>query len=1004
MKTLLQTLLIETLPSETDPILQSFVELVLPAMEREFGLIPALGGSEEAHYQTLVKQGDRYAKEKAQRWANKADQNLLVHVLNALLTAWNLSENLPAHLQLSDLEKRLLCLGITLHDYNKYVQGQGEELPPPKAHEIPAILELCQELGEKLNFPAFWPEWQQYLLEIAFLAQNTQFNVGSNAIISNWETDEREFILDDRRLDLPLRHLLAFGDIAVHMNDPADVATQTGGDRLRDHLDCLEIRKKLVYHRLRDCRGLLTNHIHNAVVSFARAIGWKPILFFAQGAVYLAPQNPVIPDLADIQNAVWQSLIQGDEESNQKGLFDYFSSGDIGFVRDGKGLKVAPQTLELFTPAELIRQLPDVVTARVANIKSPATPKRLEKLTLTQAEKERLGQGADIRSDRIAEFLILIQREFFETCQEYAPHVLAILGLENQLSPAQTTIQSGGVNYGWYQVAAHYVAAHPTLDLEQVSDFLTDFATSLATWAEANHLLKEQSSPTHEAFVNYLTQYLEVSECPHHPCEFQQELAAYADAKASNQPICSLSSGESAAEDQLDSVVLFKPQQYSNKNALGGGRIKRGISKIWSLEMLLRQAFWSVPSGKLEEQQPVFLYIFPALVYSPQMAIAIRRLVKELKRVNLWEVRKEWLNAKMQLEGLQNLPWRDQDETEAGRYGDSYSTKDLPFMAMTYTTTRGKTVTDAWVQPAFLALALPILLGVKVVATSSPDPLYASDKEFLSSAILDGPAGFWNLLGLATSLRLQNLPKSLERLLIAYSLHLDHRSSPPDARWQAFNRTVRDIATDVLNIFAIANEGLRQDKREPTAEEVRRYWNYAQIWVKAEVENREIRGDYNMQQKLKLIERLVREYRQFYHVKPTESSHAILLPISKALEVILTVPEQIDDDDLILQGAGQLKDTLERREVYNRPFLLDKSVDYTTQQAQELVAIHTFMSSCVKELFGVLYKGDRALLQENRNRIKSGAEFAYRWLALQEKQAQTEQPESKKSNKKGEAA
>jgi CRISPR-associated protein Csc3 len=45
------------------------------------------------------------------------------------------------------------------------------------------------------------------------------------------------------------------------------------------------------------------------------------------------------------------------------------------------------------------------------------------------------------------------------------------------------------------------------------------------------------------------------------------------------------------------------------------------------------------------------------------------------------------------------------------------------------------------------------------------------------------------------------------------------------------------------------------------------------------------------------------------------------------------------------------------------------------------------MTTCVRELFLELYKGDRALLQENRNRIKSGAEFAYRWLALQEKAA-----------------
>jgi CRISPR-associated protein Csc3 len=46
------------------------------------------------------------------------------------------------------------------------------------------------------------------------------------------------------------------------------------------------------------------------------------------------------------------------------------------------------------------------------------------------------------------------------------------------------------------------------------------------------------------------------------------------------------------------------------------------------------------------------------------------------------------------------------------------------------------------------------------------------------------------------------------------------------------------------------------------------------------------------------------------------------------------------------------------------------------------------MTTCVNDLFLGLYKGDRALLQENRNRIKSGAEFAYRWLALQSKNSE----------------
>jgi CRISPR-associated protein Csc3 len=134
--TLLQTLLLNTLEEDTDPILQAYIKTVLPAMEQEFALIPALGGSEVVHRHRL--QGDRYIEDKIQRWTHNSDQSLLVHVLNALLTAWNLLPFLDEDKQLSDDEKRLLCLGLTLHDYNKYCQGEEED--SPKAHEVSDIL------------------------------------------------------------------------------------------------------------------------------------------------------------------------------------------------------------------------------------------------------------------------------------------------------------------------------------------------------------------------------------------------------------------------------------------------------------------------------------------------------------------------------------------------------------------------------------------------------------------------------------------------------------------------------------------------------------------------------------------------------------------------------------------------------------------------------------------------------------------------------------------------
>ncbi|GAB4284737.1 MAG: hypothetical protein Fur0025_15740 [Oscillatoriaceae cyanobacterium] len=979
MGTLLQNLLLLTLPAEADPILGQYLETVLPQMEREFSLISALGGDEQTHYHHLLQLQDKYAVEKSKRWSAKPDQNLCVHVLNALLIGWELAtKHLPDGL--SDEEKRLLCLGITLHDYNKYCNGNGEE--SPKAAEVPEILSLCEEMGDKLNFTAFWPEWRDYVSDIGFLAQNTQGKHGTNLINSNWPNFR---IKDRRRLNMPLRHLLGFGDIAVHLDDPGGIVTETAGDRLREHLKSLNINKKLVYHRLRNTLGILTNRIHNETMIFAQQLGWEPLIFFAQGVVYLAKAPVASPTIADLQDFVWQEI--------SGGLAEKMLAGDIGFKRDGKGLKIAPQTSELFAPAELIRQLPQVIAARVNNVKDPATAKRLDKLAeqglIKAEERENLQNSDDLRADRMAELLILVQREFLPSCDDFIPWMLAALELDNLLTPEDTKVVFGGVNYGWYRAAAHWVARHATFDLEQVQEYLDSLAASLADWATNGNYLPEQNSPTREVFNVYLERYLDLSVWDVNVPDFAGELAAYAAAKTSKakQPICSLSSGEFPSEDQMDSVVLFKPQQYSNKNALGGGQIKRGISKIWALEMLLRQAFWSASPGKFEELQPVFLYIFPAYVYAPQVMTAMRVLTKDITSVSLWDVRKEWQKAGMQCGGLQNVAWL-QEEAEAGRFEKArYSRVDLPFVATIPMTTRGDTVTEAWVQPALLTIALPLLLGVRVVATSSNVPLYESDRHFTASTVFDGIANFWSVLQFPHHVRVQQLEPILTRLLIAYSLHLDNRSKPPDARWQAFNGTARDAMTDVLNIFAIAQEGFRRDNRDnPTAEEVKRYWQFAEIWVK---------GDKIMTNKLNLTYRLVKEYRSFYQVNPNkESSHAILLPLSKTLEIILSVPPDIDEADLILQAAGQLKDAIERQPAYTRPIIMDKATDIATRNAKELTAIHTFIQTCVRDLFGQMYRGDRALLQENRNRIKSGAEFAYRLLSLEEKTVPDSAPSS----------
>ena len=992
MKTILVRLIIETLSKqEKNTVLMSFMETVLPAMENTFSLIPALGSS-------------------IAPFNKNADQSLLVHVINGLLTAWNLSKYLPE--KLTETEQKLLCLGFTLHDYDKYYYSQ--KIQTPGAHETSKIRELCYQLAKNLNFAEFWTDWEDYLLDICFLAQNTQAKNASHLASSDWEVDGKTFGLDypDR---VRLCELLRFGDIAVHIQDPSEILINfTRGKQLHKSLENLEIEKSLVYHRLRDCRGLLTNQIHNAVVKIASKLDWQPILYFAQGVVYLAPRKFNLPTLLEIQEFVWDNILNGDSNANLEGLKDFFSNGEVGFVRDGKGIKIAPLTRELFSPSDLIIQLADVMIAKVKNIKDPATPKRLEKISLSDSERAYLADGANVWADRFAEFIVITQREFFESSEsreKYVHWILSELNLQGEITPEQSQFQSGGVNYGWYQVAAHYIASLPNnIDLrpesEDITELLTNLSKSLAIWANENNLLPEHSNLTREIFFAYISEYLEIAGWENCNSDFQKELTAYSESKVSNKAICSLSSGEFIAEEQLDSVVLFKPQQYSNKNALGGGRIKRGISKIWSLEMLLRQAYWNAPAGKLEEQQPIFMYIFPAYLYSPQIACAVGLLVNKLQKTNLWDIRTHWQKSGMRLNELRNMEWIDK-EPKLGRYGSDYSTVDMPLMAMRYTKTLGKTITDAWVEPAFLSLALPLFLGVKVVATASSDPIYASDQEFVETVKLDGPAGFWNLLNTSPSLRLDEVENALTRLLIVYSLHLDNRSKKPDERWNALNGTVRDVVTDVLNIFAIANEGLRRNNHQNhTREEIKRYWKYAEQWI--ETANNDNKNDKTINKtktkgddyKMKLIEELSHLYRTFYrvgeddsgNVYTNESSHSILRPVTIIFDVILNTPYWMDRDSIIKTGAGEIRNSLDRlrgKDVSKRVLRDNKS--------QEFIQINKFVEFCVDEILGEapdkgLCRGDRALLQENRNRIKSGAEFAYRWLALQAKN--TEKPQS----------
>ena len=106
--------------------------------------------------------------------------------------------------------------------------------------------------------------------------------------------------------------------------------------------------------------------------------------------------------------------------------------------------------------------------------------------------------------------------------------------------------------------------------------------------------------------------------------------------------------------------------------------------------------------------------------------------------------------------------------------------------------------------PAFLALALPLAVDVKVVATESSMPLLTEADELDETVFMDAPHDFVkDILGRERIPLEQILPK-LQALTAAYLVHLDGNANfaKGDYRWHTLPPLARNLAGDPLWAFA----------------------------------------------------------------------------------------------------------------------------------------------------------------------------------------------------------
>ncbi len=980
-------------------VVQRFTRTLCPAIIQHFAGLAALGGVgmplTEGERSQLPEGAKPLTEEDYERFGRIQDQSLATHLLNGAFAGFRLAALLPDDFNWSEQQWNLWVLGFTLHDYGKACRV---DVP---ASRLDAARALCRDLGTQLDFASFFPEWEDYLDDIVYLAQNTQKIRGANLNLRDYHLRLHPSLHE------PLRLLASFADVLVHVTEPRDVAQRMAHDRathenLRVTLQALlgrERAPRLAYHQIAETRGLLTNLLHNATQEAFIRQGFRPYLYFADGVVYLAPQHSQAQvTVEEVVERTWGSIRDALTQSESFGL-----------GRDGKGIKIASPLYQFLGPGELI----DAGRAFALAIKNNIADKRLEKYGAADAHLL-----ADLRVDWLAEFLAYLKRNIAEVllpkAKDLSAFLLRHLELEGIVSLAEAERNEGGVPLGWYYAAAHYITLHPTLDPDGMEALMRQIGEAVLEELRRQGLPEQGGSMMKNALASYVAHILDIDGAgltgDGAAAQFAGEITSYLNNKASNRPVCSLCSSPYENEEQTVTVVLFKPQQYSNKNRLGGSRVVRGVCPLCSLEMLLRQAKQGAPGGKFQDEQAIYLAIYPAYFFTPETAELLQEYQKRLEDLNLYLgadsllgwLRKASQDGKLDLEHLVQYEYFLSDEDDEAllqkkrrtiRLPPGYSEKALSGFALLPLVpgTADATNTQAWVLPAFYALALPLLLNVKVVASASFVPLYTTAANFPQTVLLDGMHPTIQLALGGDRFRIDEIMPALKRLLSFYDLHADVFAEGYDAHWGQLGAVVRDVLTDSYNVFAYYDRKRRASSGEQKGatkakartnganEQTREgipLWDqhkYLDIYYT-------LGGDSNMG----IVGKLVDSYAAFYRADfdKLSSAYSVLKPLRTAIETTSNSLPQIASDDLVLMISGDLNDLMERIRDGQAdgwdPIVTDKTLgSWPERLALSRSKIETFAQQFVNELFLELCQGDRATLREMANRLNSAARFYY---------------------------
>ena len=721
-----------------------------------------------------------------------------------------------------------------------------------------------------------------------------------------------------------------------------------------------------------------------------------------------------------------------DEEQGDSGGEE--PEGGMRISRTKDYMKVPPVLYELLNPRTLLsaaRQAAlgirralnaERLGAEVADDQGIATtsmkPQAKKELfaRLGNELQQHEGLPSDVRVDQLAEYLAFIWRrmlrEWFPKADWSTKLLLDRLRLSDLITPERAEASRGGTPTGWFYVAACYLKRE-RLDPEQLEARMVELGEQVLSYLAERQLTPSIDGRFERAFRDYVQATISVDGTMLCPAEglrerFSREIVQYSERKASNKVQCSLCSSPYEARPQDKSEVLFKPQQYSNKSRLDTATVVRGICPICALELMLRQVQQGMRAGSAQDERPITLWLYPTYFFTAETAGIVRECINQLRDLNLRDMINHLDRAAFNLTTLASydtfvaLDTKGEEEPSGTTYTlrkTTFSERD-PASLFFFTlrpAMKNPTETDAWIIPLFYALALPLLLDLNIVVSASFVPIFSSGAEFRGTTIIDAPHSFTTYILDGDELRLDQLETQIWRLLRLYQLHLDVFASATDFNWGLLNSVAKEIATDPLAVFSYYDRKQRSGPTKEQPEQGKKGKGKAKAPAKTESSSTTI-PSYVVTRYMAIYEtlrrdsvtsfiaQLVDDYAQFYRADYAHlgSAYTVLRPLGTAIDITKNSSPHTDDETLILMIAGAINDELDR--VRNDaatsggfdPIVLDKSLgSYPERLERSRAAIAHFARQFVEHCFKTYCKGDRGILRERANRIRSAANFHY---------------------------